>query len=96
MKLKKIISILTASVTAGAMLMQSISAAYLYEPPKKNPLSDYYYCVLQLEGMPLSQYEGAKQMGVHDFVLTEEGKAAYETILEEQNSILFEYYRKTA
>ena len=92
MKIKKILSaVISAAISASMLFTMDAGAAILYPLPESNTTSstsEHMWCVLELEGDPVSRYEQAKKMGVHDFILTDEGKEAYETIMQEHTNVL--------
>ena len=83
-KMKKIFSALTATVmlaTAVTTASSGVSASYLYNDEETGEM--LYNCVVKLSGDPLSEYDYAKENGVDEFIMTQDGLTAYAGLLVE-------------
>ncbi|MCM1226532.1 MAG: S8 family serine peptidase [Clostridium sp.] len=82
--MKKILSAISAAVFAAALIMPGAaeaSASYVYNDEAFVDAS--HYCIIKLSDDPLAKYDYAVQNGVDDFIFTDEGKAAYEDLIED-------------
>ncbi len=90
---RRILSVLTALISAAVLLdMPSVGTftadAGLYTENDGEASDELYCCIAEAEGDPLSQYEYAKENGVGSFIFTEEGKTAYNSIIDSHNASL--------
>lgn len=89
MKRKKILSVILAMATAAAMSANMLAYAetpgHLYVLNESIPADMYY--IIGIEGNPISRYPQAKEMGVRDFILTEEGNEAFEAIMLQHDEV---------
>ncbi|MGN0613042.1 MAG: S8 family serine peptidase [Porcipelethomonas sp.] len=88
MKFKKIASAVFSAAVSLSMLANTAvcyGEGTIYQSTY-TPDSIQYYYIFGLEGDPLACYPQAQEMGVHDFVLTDEGREAYEKIMQEHEA----------
>jgi len=88
-KIKKVLSAFLSGITAVSVFT-GIHTCYaggtLYSQQFKKDTIDMYY-IIGLESDPLACYNQSRENGVRDFVLTEDGKAVYETIMGEHKQV---------
>lgn len=85
--MKKIKSVLTAIAVSSAMIAGTASEAFASLIYNDAPVQDNsYVCIVELSGTPLAEYDYAKQNGTDDFIFTEEGRRAYETLMDEHTA----------
>lgn len=88
-KMRKILSGFLAGITAmsvAAGVYTCYAGGILYDQQFTKDEVDTYY-IIGLESDPLACYQESRENGVRDFVLTEDGKAAYETIISEHQQV---------
>ncbi|MBE6844568.1 MAG: hypothetical protein E7508_02470 [Ruminococcus sp.] len=84
-KIKNFLSAFFASATATSIFLSSqlcFAEGALYNYAQSNDLIEAYY-IIGLESEPLACSQQAKENGVRDYILTEEGQAAYEALMTE-------------
>lgn len=82
-KIKKLLSsaisiALSAAIAGSSFLMAD--AGLLYEGEYTKDIVSTYF-IISLDGKAISEYQQAREMGVRDFILSEDGKNAYEEII---------------
>ncbi|MGN1481920.1 S8 family serine peptidase [Porcipelethomonas sp.] len=85
--MKKLISLITSAALSVSVIVSSGSqamASYLYSESIDN---EQYRCIVRLTEDPISKNETAKEMGVSEFILTDEGKEEYASIMEEHEFV---------
>lgn len=82
--MKRIFSLLSSAIMLVSLLVTSGSQviASIYEKDYNDTL---FNCIIKLSGDPLAKYPEAQSIGVDKFIFTDEGRSAYETLIEEHN-----------
>lgn len=88
-KFKKFLSVFLALATSASLFLSSqlcFAEGALYNYTETKDLIEAYY-IIGLESEPLACSQQAKENGVRDFILTEEGQEAYEALMAEHQQV---------
>ncbi len=81
-KIKEVLLFVLSAMISVSMVFNTLvvgAESVLYNESYMQDNVEHYF-IIGLEKQPLSCYDKAKEIGVRDFVLTEEGKSAYDEI----------------
>ncbi|MBE6844828.1 MAG: hypothetical protein E7508_03815 [Ruminococcus sp.] len=88
-KIRKILTAFLAGITAVSIssgTLNCFAEGVLYDQELTKDAIDLYY-IIGLEADPLARYPQAKENGVREFILTEEGKEVYNGIMAEHQQV---------